>query len=339
MKEIIHQCNQEEAEYMHTVFNTVGLPLIVLFGGLLILHLSSSPLSWENRRTLYLMALTFPFVISLLIIGGWVHVHVVRSCCPPMTFSWNHWVEIILLSFLSFSILGAVSYGGVRLLLMRWLMRRYPSIPAPHLQAQLNTLAKRQGLPPLTVQLSRHNRPLALVYGIHHPIIVLSTWMVEQLDTREFEAVLLHELMHIWRYDYLVNWIATVLRDAFFYLPASQKAYQRLRIEKEIACDDLVVAISRRPLALASALTKVWLHEVEQPGSSLVQTLVEKEKPIKSRVDRLLASSSVNREAALRDFSGRRLALWVTLTLVILGLILTGIEIRFWPHSWIWHLL
>jgi beta-lactamase regulating signal transducer with metallopeptidase domain len=277
-------------------------------------------------------------VISLLIIGGWVHVHVVRSCCPPMTFSWNHWVEIILLSFLSFSILGAVSYGGVRLLLMGWLMRRYISIPAPHLQAQVNALAKRQGLPPLNVRLSRYNRPLALVYGMHHPTIVLSTWMVEQFDTHELEAVILHELMHIWRYDYLVNWIATILRDAFFYLPASRKAYQRLRIEKEIACDDLVVAASHRPLALASALTKVWLHEIEQPDSSLVQTLVEREKPIKSRVDRLLSSSSVNREAALRDFSGRRLALWVTLTIIILGLILTGIEIRFWPHSWIWHL-
>jgi hypothetical protein len=105
-----------------------------------------------------------------------------------------------------------------------------------------------------------------------------------------------------------------------------------------MACDDLVVTTSHRPLALASALTKVWLHAVEQPGASLAQTLVEREKPILGRVERLLASSSTNREAALRDFSGRRLALWVMLAIIILGLILTGIEIRFLPHRWIWHL-
>jgi hypothetical protein len=323
---------------MHTFFHAAGLPLMVLLGGFLLLHCSSIPTRWEIRRALHLVVLTLPLVVTLLLIGGWVHVHIYGSRQIPFLSSWNHWVEMILVSLLSLLILGAASYGGIRLFLIGWLMRRQPSIPAPQLQTQVDTLAQQHGLPSLTVRLSPQKRPLAFVYGIRRPTIVVSTWMIEQLDAREREAVLLHELMHIWRYDYLMNWIATILRDAFFYLPASQKAYQRLRLEKEMACDDLVVTTSHRPLALASALTKVWLHAVEQPGASLAQTLVEREKPILGRVERLLASSSTNREAALRDFSGRRLALWVMLAIIILGLILTGIEIRFLPHRWIWHL-
>ena len=56
----------------------------------------------------------------------------------------------------------------------------------------------------------------------------------------------------------LVIWFATVLRDAFFYLPTSRVAYHQLQHEKELACDDLAVGVTHWPLALASALAKAW---------------------------------------------------------------------------------
>ncbi len=84
------------------------------------------------------------------------------------------------------------------------------------------------------------------------------TWMIEHLDRRELEAVLAHELEHAARHDSLVIWFATVLRDAFFYLPTSRVAYHQLQHEKELACDDLAVGVTHWPLALASALAKAW---------------------------------------------------------------------------------
>ena len=98
--------------------------------------------------------------------------------------------------------------------------------------------------------------------------MLLSTWMVDHLDQQELEAVLMHELVHVRRRDYLLNWVALLLRDAFFYLPTSRIAYRQLHYEKELASDDLVAQSTKRPLALASALTKVWLSLVDDASST-----------------------------------------------------------------------
>jgi beta-lactamase regulating signal transducer with metallopeptidase domain len=123
--------------------------------------------------------------------------------------------------------------------------------------------------------------------------VLLSTWMVEHLDRRELEAVLAHELGHVARRDYLVIWLATVLRDAFFYLPTSWAAYRQLQHEKELACDDAVVGTTHRPLALASALAKVLLHAVEEPQLTrfgAAQPLMRVDEPVNGRIERLLAT-------------------------------------------------
>ncbi len=118
--------------------------------------------------------------------------------------------------------------------------------------------------------------------------------MLEHLDRRELEAVLAHELEHIARHDFLVTWLATILRDAFFYLPTSWIAYRQLQQEKELACDDLVIGTTHRPLALASALTKVWLHALDGACNvqfSAAQSLVGAAATINCRIERLLTTT------------------------------------------------
>jgi len=117
--------------------------------------------------------------------------------------------------------------------------------------------------------------------------------MLEHLDDRELEAVLAHELGHVAHHDYLMSWLAMVLRDAFFYLPTSHIAYRRLQQEKELMCDDSTIGITHRPLALASALTKVWLHAIdspELPTFRLAQSLSNGERAMHVRIERLMAS-------------------------------------------------
>ncbi|MBA2678951.1 MAG: M56 family metallopeptidase, partial [Ktedonobacteraceae bacterium] len=128
-------------------------------------------------------------------------------------------------------------------------------------------------------------------YGIWHPTLVVSAWMEEHLDQEELEAVLAHELAHVKRVDYLINWVALMVRDSFFYLPPVRAMYEQLQQERELACDDLVTQMTHRPLALASALTKVWLHVTETPPATLAQTLVGTQKGLEYRIERLLSAS------------------------------------------------
>ncbi len=204
----------------------------------------------------------------------------------------------------------------------------------PKLQARVDAWTHSRGMGPVRVRLTQSARPLALIYGIRRPTALLSTWMLEQLDNAELEAVLTHELMHVSRGDYLVNWIATMLRDAFFYLPTSRRAYQQLRHEKELACDDLVVQTTRRPLALASALTKVSLHLVDRPHTSdalLVQQLIRRDEQISSRVDRLLTIEPHQNRRTSASPHGMGVSLGILLVVVATSITLMITEIACWP--------
>src|SRR2546427_10076274 len=73
---------------MHILFNAGGILLMVLLGSLLLLRLLSRFLSWETRGMLHLVVLSLPLVISLPLVGGWVHVSTL--CCVQSSPYWDH---------------------------------------------------------------------------------------------------------------------------------------------------------------------------------------------------------------------------------------------------------
>jgi len=115
--------------------------------------------------------------------------------------------------------------------------------------------------------------------------------MLKHLDSRELESVLAHELSHLTRRDYPVAWLATLLRDAFFYLPSSRRAFRQIQQDKELACDELAISVTGRPLALASALAKVWQQSLSVPMFTAAQPLLEPGTAIEMRIERLLSLS------------------------------------------------
>jgi len=172
-------------------------------------------------------------------------------------------------------------------------MKRQPTLSHSALESRVKRFACKQGNSSIRVRVASFSRPLAMIYGIWHPTLMVSAWMGEHLDQEELEAVLAHELAHLQRLDYLVNWVALVVRDSFFYLPPVRAIYEQLQQERELACDDLVTQITHRPLALASALTKVWLYLAESSSSTmLAQTLVGTSQGLEYRIKRLLSAPS-----------------------------------------------
>jgi beta-lactamase regulating signal transducer with metallopeptidase domain len=274
---------------MHILLMAGMLLTIVLFTSRLMLGLLRSVEDWKKRRLFQLPVLFLPMTSLFVLIGGLQHVLDPR--CIQMERVWDHILDIGAVLFLGGSILGSATLGLVRLFLMNRTMKREATIRDCHLEKMVAHLATQRGICSVSVRLIPLSRPLALIYGIRQPTLLLSTWMVEHLDQEEVEAVLIHELVHVQRADYLINWVALMLRDAFFYLPPIRALYRQLQREKELACDDLVAHITQRPLALASALTKVWLFQVETPRALLAQTLMAKGEGIEGRVERLLSKT------------------------------------------------
>ena len=75
------------------------------------------------------------------------------------------------------------------------------------------------------------------------------------LAPQQLEAVLAHELAHIRRHDYLVNVLQMMAETLFFYHPAIWWASRRIRVERELCCDDVAVQACGDVVCYAHALT------------------------------------------------------------------------------------
>ena len=82
--------------------------------------------------------------------------------------------------------------------------------------------------------------PVAL--GILKPVILLPLGLITHLPPEQVETILLHELAHIRRRDYLVNLLQHIAEAIFFFNPAVRWISSLIRQEREASCDDIVVA-------------------------------------------------------------------------------------------------
>lgn len=93
-----------------------------------------------------------------------------------------------------------------------------------------------------------------MVIGIIKPTILIPFACINHLSVKQMEAVLLHELAHIKRNDYLINLYAATLETLFFFNPFTRLLLKSLRRERENTCDDIVIQFRFDRHQYASAL-------------------------------------------------------------------------------------
>uniref|UniRef100_Q02AL8 Peptidase M56, BlaR1 n=1 Tax=Solibacter usitatus (strain Ellin6076) TaxID=234267 RepID=Q02AL8_SOLUE len=119
-----------------------------------------------------------------------------------------------------------------------------------------------------------------LVIGFLRPVILIPVGMLAGVPAAQVEALLLHELAHIRRHDYLVNLLQVFVEGLLFYHPAVWWMASAIRAEREHCCDDLVVATQGDAYLYASALAALEHNrgDARQPalaanGGSLVKRI------------------------------------------------------------------
>jgi Zn-dependent protease with chaperone function len=90
--------------------------------------------------------------------------------------------------------------------------------------------------------------------GFLKPVILLPVAMLTHLQTAQVEAILVHELAHIQRKDYLLNLMVTAIELLFFFNPFTRMLVGSLKKEREHCCDDQVLEFHYDPHAYVSAL-------------------------------------------------------------------------------------
>lgn len=86
------------------------------------------------------------------------------------------------------------------------------------------------------------------------PIILLPVGMLANMPPAHVEMIILHELSHIRRHDYLMNVLQGMVEIVFFFHPAIWWLSDGARTEREHCCDDRVISLKGDPLAYAKAL-------------------------------------------------------------------------------------
>ena len=90
--------------------------------------------------------------------------------------------------------------------------------------------------------------------GYLKPIVLLPMAALSNLSTQQVEAILLHELSHIRRYDYLVNFLVSIISTFLYFNPFVKQFIRTIEEERENCCDQLVLQYGYDKVGYASAL-------------------------------------------------------------------------------------
>ncbi len=96
-----------------------------------------------------------------------------------------------------------------------------------------------------------------LTIGFLKPLILVPVASINHLSVAQLEAILLHELAHIKRYDYLINILLSVAEISLFFNPFTRLFSKHIRKERENSCDDWVLQFQYSASTYAEALLRM----------------------------------------------------------------------------------
>ncbi|HEV3324169.1 MAG TPA: M56 family metallopeptidase [Puia sp.] len=144
-------------------------------------------------------------------------------------------------------------------------------------------------------QLSRNRHVLLLeskliqvpaVVGFLKPVILVPVGMLAQLPADQVESILLHELAHICRRDYLFNVVQYLVDTLFFFNPALLWVSSLIRTERENCCDDVAIRETRSRRQLIEALLS--FHEYQKKTRGYTLAFAGKDGGVVKRVERIV---------------------------------------------------
>jgi len=132
--------------------------------------------------------------------------------------------------------------------------------------------------------------------GYLRPIILLPAGMILQLSPGQIESVIYHELAHILRRDYLVNIIQSLVETVFFFNPAIWWISALIRDEREICCDDIVLAHVQQKRNYLEALMAFQNYEENKTGYAMALSL--RKNQLMNRLRRMVSQENQKLNAA-----------------------------------------
>jgi beta-lactamase regulating signal transducer with metallopeptidase domain len=195
-------------------------------------------------------------------------------------------------------------------------MRRQGVAPLPAAWEQrLQRLAVKTGLHRSLTYLQSRKVSVPVVIGILRPVVLIPAMIISGLPADQIEAIMVHELAHIRRHDFLINMLQSIMEALFFYHPVVWIISENIRREREKCCDDFTVRFCGQVVPYARALACLSVMQINAAIPSVAIT--GNKKNIIHRVERLINKKKMKTNGTERLVSG--LVLVTSVLIMVLG--------------------
>ena len=228
------------------------------------------------------------------------------STAAVTTFSWRKllWLVWALGAAILLTRL-AISLGRLRLI-------RRAGIPSLELNQTMRSLTSSAGMRRRVEVLQHDDIEVPFTSGFLRPVIFLprdaSTW-----SELELQRVLVHELEHIKRGDWLVQVLVRTVCAFYWFQPLVWIAWRQICLEAERACDDAVVIGTERT---------AYAEQLVNLAKRLSHTLAPPVLSMANRSDLSRRVSAILDQHQARGKAGTR---WTVATLAVTALLVSAI--------------
>jgi len=124
--------------------------------------------------------------------------------------------------------------------------------------------------------------------GLLKPAVVIPEWVMRELSAGEVNQILVHELAHLRRWDDWTNLAQQIIKAVFFFHPAVWWIDRKVALERESACDDIVLAEAATARAYAECLTRLAERSFLHRSVLLAQAALGRIRQMSMRVSRIM---------------------------------------------------
>jgi len=268
---------------MSTLVQSLSWALLQSFVQGMLVYLALSVLLWTipGGRSRMRYNLSFFALVMLLcgfFISWWREYNLLAAfdvnpvgslMVSSLPFSWTPAGSAAISSvpgYRFFPLLGTAYIVGITVMVVRLLIGlshvislrgRGTSLPAASVTKLFGVLKQRLQIAPTVQLMISVKARVPMVVGVVKPMVLVPAATIAHLDADQLEAILIHELVHIKRLDYLANIVQAAIETVLFFNPFMWLVSSGVRGERERCCDDVVVSMVQEPITYAMALTEL----------------------------------------------------------------------------------
>jgi beta-lactamase regulating signal transducer with metallopeptidase domain len=269
---------------MERMLNGGAIGVVIAFVAMLLTKILGRKSAGTRFAVIFATLLAIAGLSFVTISGTGVRAsHAIR---PEVTLP-TSWAAYLFVLWLAGVVFGLVRIG-VGLREVSRLRRRSQPIEIssldPILQETLKQFSKNRNV---SIRVSDELRvPTAI--GFMKPAVLLPAWALKDLSASELNAVLTHELAHLRRWDDWTKLAEKLISAVLFFHPAVWWIQARLGLEREIACDDLVLSTSGDARGYAECLVSVVERSRMRSGFALALAAISRVRQTSIRITQIL---------------------------------------------------